>query len=277
MKKSVLVMIGLILGTGTAHAGVCEDTFIKKGSPISGLRFIATTSVANLSPESAIGQLRGIVAGKGYDILADEAADGSMLIEQPMTGKVRAFPIEITAIDENGVGTVRLEAKLRAAMLVKEADAKTELCGILAPLKGGKAGLALAAAGKSAQTAAAAPVRMSALAFSHQLSKDTERNSAAIPMRYKGKKFTIDGTVDYIIKDGAFYRVAYKVPEPWEEAIRLPNTAPFKTNISCLMGKGTAAYTLQLKPGKSLKLTGTFHEFDEFRHTVWLNDCRPER
>ncbi|RYG34503.1 MAG: hypothetical protein EON93_08010 [Burkholderiales bacterium] len=115
---------------------------------------------------------------------------------------------------------------------------------------------------------------MNALSFSHQISKDTERNSAAIPLRYKGKRFTIDGIVDYIIRDGDQYRVAFKVPHPWEEVIRLPNIAPFKTDISCMMGKGTSVYVLQLKPGKSIKLTGTWGEFDEFKHVVWLEDCQ---
>ena len=64
------------------------------------------------------------------------------------------------------------------------------------------------------------PVTMSALAFSHQISKDTERNSAAVPLRYKGRSFTIVGTVDYVIRDGEFYRVAFKVPNPWEEPLR---------------------------------------------------------
>jgi hypothetical protein len=277
MKQLLLAVSMLVLASGAANAGMCEDTFVKKGNPIGGVRFIATTSVADMTPQSALGQLRGIVAARGYDILVDEADAGSMLIEQPMTGKARAFPIEITALSEGGVGTVRMEAKLRAGMLVKEADGKAELCGMLAQLKGGKAGLALAAKGKGAQTVQAAPVKMSALAFSHQLSKDTERNSAAIPLRYKDKMFTLDGTVDYVIKDGDYFRVAYKIMEPWEEAIQLPNAAKFKTDISCLMAKGTGAYTLQLKPGKSIKLTGTFHEFSEFKHVVWLKDCRPEK
>ena len=260
-----------------ARAGACEDTFTKAGSPVSGLRFIASVSVNDLTPASAIGQMRGLVIPRNYDVLADEPVAGSMLIEQPMSGKARAFPIEVSAVQERGVGTVRMEAKLRAGMFVKQADAMKEMCDILSQIRGGRAGLAAASAGKNAVSGGAAPLALSALAFSHQVSKDTERNSAAIPLRYRGKRFTISGTVDYVIRDGPYYRVAFKVPEPWEEALRLPNTAPFKTDISCLMASGQAAYTLQLKPDKSIKLTGTWHQFDEFKHVVWLNDCRPER
>lgn len=259
----------------TAFAATCEESFVKKGSPISGVKFTATVTVPDMTPVSAIGQLRGIVAAKGYDIMADEAAYGSMLIEQPQTGKARAFPITITATNDGKTGTVQMQANLRAAMIVKEADAKTELCGMLNQLKGGKAGLALAAKGKNAQTVQAAPLAISALAFSHQISKDTERNPAGVLTRYKGKSYTIDGTVSYVTKDGDKFRIGYDVPNPWEEAIRLPNIAPFKTDIVCYMAPGQAAYSLQLKPKKGIKLTGIVEDFDEYKHVVWLKDCRP--
>lgn len=277
MYRTVLTIAATLAMPSLAHAGTCEDTFTKSGSPVGGLRFIASTAVAGLTPASAIGQLRGIVLPKGYDILVEEADEGSMLIEQPMTGKARAFPITVTAVQNGGVGTVRLEARLRAGMFVKEAPAMAEMCSLLNPIKGGKAGLAAAAASRNAVAGGAAPVVMNALAFSHQISKDTERNSAAVPLRYKNKRFTITGMVDYVIRDGEYYRVAYKIPNPWEEALRLPNTAPFKTDISCMMAKGQAAYALTLKPNKSIRLTGTWHQFDEFKHIVWLMDCRPER
>lgn len=258
-----------------ASAGTCEDTFTKKGSEISGIRFIATTTVPDMSPKIAIQQLRGIVAAKGYDIMAEEADFGSMLIEQPMTGKARAFPIEITATQAAGMGTVVMEAKLRAAMSVKKELAMAEMCGILNQLKGGKAGIAAAKAGAGANSVQVAPLAMSALAFSHQVSKDTERNAGNVLTRYKGKQFTIDGTVDYVTKDPNGFRIGYVVPNPWEEVIRLPNTAPFKTDIVCYMAPGTAAYSSQLKPKKSIKLTGTVEDFDEYKHVIWLKDCRP--
>mgnify|MGYP000630852158 CR=1 FL=1 len=77
-----------------------------------------------------------------------------------------------------------------------------EMCGILNQLKGGKAGIAAAKAGAGAATVQAAPVAMSALAFSHQVSKDTERNAGNVLTRYKGKQFTIDYEVDDTILGG---------------------------------------------------------------------------
>lgn len=264
----------ILLTAGTANAATCEEAFVKKGNPITGLRFTAAVTVADLPPAVAIGQMRGLVAAKGYDIMADEAEYGSMLIEQPMTGGARAFPIQITATQTGGIGTVVMEAKLRAGQSVGGDAAKTEMCGILNEIKGGKIGAAAAKKGATATTVAAAPVKISALGFSQQVSKDTERNAAGVLTRYKGKQFTIDGQVAYVTKDGKDFRVGYKIPEPWEQAIRLPNQAPFKTDIVCYMAPGQAAFSLQLKPDKSIKLTGTVEDFDEYKHVIWLKDCR---
>ncbi len=258
-----------------AHAGQCEDTFVKKGAVIGGLKFTAMISVPDLTPTSAIYQMKGIALGRGYDVLTEEAADGSMLIEQAQTGKVRSFPIIVTATTAGKTGTVTLQANLRGGMIAKEEGAKTEMCSMLNMLKGGKAGLALAAKGRTATGGGAAPVKISALGLSQQLSKEKERNAAAIPLRYKGKSFTIDGFVDYVTKDGDGYRVAYKIMEPYEQAIRLPGQADFKTDISCMMAKGQAAYALTLKPRKSIKLTGTFAQYREYPPIIWFENCRP--
>jgi hypothetical protein len=258
-----------------AQAGQCEDTFVKKGAVIGGLKFTAMISVPDLTPSSAIYQMKGIALGRGYDVLTEEAADGSMLIEQAQTGKARSFPIIVTATTAGKTGTVTLQANLRGGMMTKEEAAKTELCAMLNMLKGGKAGQALAAKGRTATGGGAAPVKISALGLSQQLSKEKERNAAAIPLRYKGKSFTIDGSVDYVTKDGDSYRVAYKIMEPYEQAIRLPGQADFKTDISCLMAKGQAAYALTLKPRKSIKLTGTYSSYREYPPIMWLENCRP--
>ncbi|HKX89817.1 MAG TPA: hypothetical protein VJM13_11450 [Sphingopyxis sp.] len=272
---AALVPAAILFTAGTANAATCEEAFVKKGNAITGLRFTAAVTVADLPPAVAIGQMRGLVAAKGYDIMADEAEYGSMLIEQPMTGGARAFPIQITATQTGGIGTVVMEAKLRAGQSTKSEAAMAEMCGMLNQIKGGKAGAAAAKKGATATTVAAAPVKMNSLSFSQQVSKDTERNAAGVLTRYKGKQFTIDGSVDYVTKDGKDFRVGYKIPQPYEQAIRLPNQAPFKTDIVCYMAPGQAAYSLQLKPNKSIKLTGTVEDFDEYKHVIWLKDCRP--
>ncbi|EQB09762.1 hypothetical protein [Novosphingobium lindaniclasticum] len=40
------------------------------------------------------------------------------------------------------------------------------------------------------------------------------------------------------------------------------------------MAKGQAAFTLQLKPGKSIKLSGVYDNFSPTEHILLLKDCR---
>lgn len=92
----------------------------------------------------------------------------------------------------------------------------------------------------------------------------------------QGKTLIIDGTVDYVTKDGDACRAAYKIPHPHARILMKESppsdTAPFKTDLMCMM-----AYTPQLKPGKSIKLTGTSDEFSETWRVVWMKDYRPAK
>jgi hypothetical protein len=278
MTRRFLALAGslcALAAPSVAYAGQCEDTFVKKGSIVSGMRFAATVSVPDMPPEVAINQMRGIIASRGYDIIASEPAAGALLIEQSVSGKARAFPIEINATSEGGVGTVVMEAKLRAGMSTKAELAKAELCAILVQLKGGKAGRLAAAGGSRAETQQAAPVAMNVQMFSQQISKDAERNAAAIPLRYKNKQFTLSGEVSYINPDGDQLRVAFKILQPHEMYLRLPGMASTLSEVSCLMAPGTSVYTMQLKPGKQVKLTGTFYEFSDIKDVTWFQNCRP--
>lgn len=258
-----------------AHAGQCEDSFVKKGSMIGGLRFTATQSVADLPVDVAINQMRGIAARRGYSIIAAEPAAGALLIEQGVTEMVRGFPIEINATNAGGASTVTMLAKLRAGQNTKEAAAKTEMCAMLAELKGGKAGRLAAASGAKAIVQQAAPTKMTAQAFASQIAKDAERNAAAIPARYANKMFTLSGEVDHIKPDGKSMRVAFRILQPHEMVIRLPGMPSQTAAVSCLMAPGTSVYVMQLKPKMSVKLTGTFDEYSDTRNVVWFRDCVP--
>lgn len=278
MSRRILALSAALAALATpslAHAGQCEDSFAKKGSIISGMRFTATISQPDLPPDVAINQIRGIVASRGYDIIAAEPAAGALLIEQSVTQNSRAFPIEINATSSGGTGTVVMEAKLRAGQSTKAELAMAEMCGVLNQVKGGRAGRLAAAGGANAQTQQAAPIAMTAQSFSSQISKDAERNAAAIPQRYKNKQFTLSGTVEYVTQDGPTLRVAFEIMQPHEMALRLPGTASTLSEVSCLMAPGTSVFAMQLKPKKSVKLTGTFYDFDEFKDVTWFKDCRP--
>ncbi len=276
MPHRPLILAALLLAPAAAQAATCEESFVKGGNPVTGLRFTATQSVSDMAPASAVGQLRGIVLGKGYAVLASEPESGAMLIEQPMTGKARSFPIQISATEQNGVGTVRMEAKLRNTMNISKEAAQTEMCGILAQLKGGKAGRALADKGNAAQqTHSAAPIRMSVLAFSSQMAGEAKRSDASLEPRHKGKAFTLFGPVGYVGKAGDRYRVDFKLLENALTSI-VPGSG-YRLEVSCVLASGQSAYALTLKEGHRVELTGIFDEYDLGRSTIYLRDCKPVR
>jgi hypothetical protein len=274
MKRPIMALAALLCAPAIANAATCEESFAKSGNAITGLKFTASVSVKDLTAPSAVGQMRGIAIAKGYDILAEEPAAGAMLMEQPRTGKARSFPIVMSTVQAGALGVVTLEAKLPGAMAAPAEGAKTELCSMLSQLLGGKAGLAAAARSKSA-VSTVAPVTYSAQDLSQLLSKESQRSAESIPLRYKGKVMIVTGTVDYVRKDGGQYRVAYKVLAPHELAFRPPGLADFKTDISCLLADGQSVYALQLRAGKSIKLKGTYSDYDDIRDVMWLDGCTP--
>ena len=273
MIQRLSVAAMLLLATTTASADDCEASFAKKGNPVTGLRFTATTTVKDMSPSSAVGQLRGIVLPKGYDILAAEPEAGEMLIEQPATGKARSFPVTIAITDENGAGKVTMDAKLRPTMNIPDAAARSEMCGMLNQLRGGQAGLALARKGNAAQAIAAPPLCMSVLAFSSQLAGEARKNSEAMVARHQGKSFTLFGPVGTVGKAGNRHRIDFKLVENALTSI-VPGSG-YRLNVSCILAEGQSAYSLKLQPDKHVELTGVFDEYDMARSTLYLRDCRP--
>ncbi|WP_323355873.1 hypothetical protein [Cyanobium gracile] len=227
-----------------------------------------------LTPATAIRQLRGIAATRGYDILSEEADDGSMLLEQPRSGSARPFPIIATAESAAGAATVKLEAKLPAGMSAGANGARTELCAMLGSLKGGPEGIAAAERSQGA-VSSAGPVVIDALVLSQQISQEADTNAASIPTRYQGKTFTIKGRVAHVAKDGGAYRIAYEIPNSTNDlAIRFGKFR-FLTQISCLAAKGQGAYALSLRTGQGIQLTGQYKDYDHARHVMWFEGCRP--
>lgn len=198
-----------------------------------------------------------------------------MLIEQPMTGSARGFPIEISVDEAAGQGTIRMEARLRAAMAVKESVARTEMCGILGQLQGGRAGTALAQKGNAAQAAPAPPLRMSVLRFSAQIGGEAQKSSASIEPRYKGRMFTLYGPVASVTRVGQSYRVDFKLVENPLSSL-VPGSG-YRVEVACILAPGQSTYGLTLKPDQRAELTGVFDAYDLGRSTVWLRECRPTR
>jgi hypothetical protein len=75
------LLAALLLPVVAARAHTCDATFSKKGNPITGLKYTALASVADVAVADAINQLRGIALGRDYDVLASEPAAGDLLME----------------------------------------------------------------------------------------------------------------------------------------------------------------------------------------------------
>lgn len=269
--------LAFALVPAAASAATCEETFVKRGNGITGLRFTAMTSVADMPVDVAINQLRGIVARSGYDIIAVEPAGGAMLIEQAQTATTRAFPIEITATVAGNVGTVQMEAKPKAGQFIKADLAKAEMCAVLAQLKGGKEGRLAARSSATATTVQAAPVAVSAQILSQQISKDIERNPLSVSQRYANKRFILSGRVERIKQDGKDYRVWFEILQPHEMVIRLPGGAQSHVEMGCALAVGQSVFAMQVKPKMSVKLLATYDDHDDTRGVVWFKDCAPQK
>ncbi len=275
MRRFMGIAFAIALVPSTAFAATCQENFVKKGNPLGGTNYTSSVNVASLTPLIAIRQMRGIAVGKSYDVISDEAEDGSMLLEQRQTSKARAIQMLISATSEGGgVTKVEMLVKLSKGVIAKQDAVMTEMCSMLNTIKGGKAGIAAAAAGKNALSSSA-PTKIDANTLSMHLSRESKAGAALIPPRYKNRSFTVTGRVAYVIKNGEGYRVAYDILDPANRTF-MPSLGPqFKTDISCMMAKGQSSYALSLKKGNKISLTGSFLDYDEFKDVMWLGNCRP--
>jgi hypothetical protein len=268
-----------LLPAASALAQSCDATFSKKGNPVTGLKYTAMASIADLTIPNAIRQLRGVVMARGYDVLATEPDAGDLLMEMPQAANRRSFPLVAKATTSGGATTVELRANLRGGVFANTDSVKAEMCALLGALTGGAEGVAAAAAGENASAAGTAPTVMSAQMLADRVSKERDQNVNAIPLRYKDRAFTLDGMVAQVIRDGEQYSVIFDII-PWErKAIRTPGESQFKTDIVCVLASGQSVYALTLKPKSKVTLTGTYREYraSPLPSVLWLSECRPTK
>lgn len=268
----------LFLSVSTAvGAATCEERFSKSGNPFTGTKYESSVTVPSLSVADAVGQLRGIAVQRKLDILTEDAANGGMLLEDRESMRHKAIPYVISVAGEGDAAAVQVLVKLNKGAIAKAEDVRKEICSILALVKGGEEGKAAALRGAGAE-GVTGPRRVDALMLSLELSRQTQDSAESIPLRYKDRAFTVSGRVKYVIKDGNVYRVAFDIPEPRDMLLKPGPLDPyFKTDISCLMAPSQAAWTIALRPGEKVKLTGKYSDFDQFKHVMWLEECKPER
>jgi hypothetical protein len=277
MRVCVAAAVLVFTSVAPAAAQTCEATFVKGGNAITGLRYTATQSIPDLSTPDAVNQLRGVVLARGYDVLAAEPEAGSLLMEQPQSANRRSFQIIAQTTSDGRVATVQLRANLRAGVFAKQEQVRDEMCSVLAEIKGGSAGVAAAAQGRTATAAGGPPTVLTAQTLADRVSKERDRDANEIPLRYRGRTFTLSGDVESVDRDGDTYRIRFDII-PWErKAIRLPGDSQFKTDIVCVLAPGQSVYALTLKRKSSVRLTGTYLEYREspFPSVLWLGECKP--
>lgn len=267
----VTTMAGLAL-----LAGPCEDKFAKSGNPMTGTKFTGAVTVAELTVADAMAQMHGIAVEKKLDILTEDVANGNMLLEYRESFRNKAIPYVVSVSGEGGTATVQMLVKLNKGAFAKTEDVRAEICSMLGAVKGGAAGKAAAAQGAQA-VGDGAPRKVDALKLSLELARQNQESAESIPLRYKDRVFTVTGRVDYVIKNGDRYRVAYQIPEPGDMALRpLPGSPTYKIDISCLMAPSHTAWAIALRSGEKIQLTGKYEDYDQFKRVMWLGGCKPD-
>lgn len=271
MRKTILV--SLLLASGSAIAGECEDNFSKSGGMFKGGNFSSSVTVPNLSVKDGMGQMRGIMIREKMDVITEDAASGTLLVEQRSQGVTRAIPTIISVSGEGGSAKVEMTIKTEKGMVAKAEDMKPYICNLLAQVKGGKEGKLAGSKGSKTQNNADTTNR-DVFIFSREIANEARKNAVAVNARHKGRYYSLKGKIDYIQEDGEDYNVSFDIPEIHEMVLQpLPHQAQFRVGVACLFRPNQLAWVLTMRKGQSVTFTGKFHRYDDFKKMVWLENC----
>lgn len=273
MYRRICGLIFLIV-SGNAMAGQCEDNFTKSGNPFKGTNFSSSVAIPNLSIKDGMGQIRSIMINEKMDVITEDLETGTMLVEERSAGMKRPIPTIVTVSSEGPNAKVEMTVKTEKGMLAKSEQMKPYVCKLLAQLKGGKEGRLAGAKGSKAQNNADTTNR-DVFIFSREIANEARKNAVAVNARHKGRSYSLKGRIDYIQEDGEFYNVSFDIPEMHEMMLRpLPNEAQFRVGVACLFKPNQLAWVLTMREGQSVRFTGTFHRYDDFKKMAWLENCK---
>lgn len=301
MVNRMLCLAGLLALSAAARAGTCEDGFEAVGDPRNGMLFMGQVQKPGLSVRSALGQMQKIAQEEGYQIGNESIAgnSGELLFIQtnlrtPLVWRVQA----------DGSGQVSLGTKLARGQKMEVAGARTEICSMLAKLKTGKEGEAIAAAART-KTGAGQVIDAEAPKLSAEIGRDIqktmagvnskgvfgnlmigssnyatdgERNEAFAPIvaKYKGRKYRIDGQI-YTVSENQFsgeMEVAYLVTQTRGLLAIRQSSSDNNNNftIQCILAPDQAKFFTTLANGDWVKLAGTVSQIGT--QGMVLKDCR---
>lgn len=300
MVNRMWCVAALLALPAIARAGACEDGFQAVGDPRNGLLFLGEVQKPGLSVRSALGQLQKIALDGGYQ-LGNESINGDTG-ELFFTQTTLSPPLVLRARADSA-GQVSLGTKLARGQHLQVAGARNEICSMLAKLKTGQEGEAIAAA--RAKTGSGQIIDAEATKLSAEIGRDirktmaavnskgtlgnlligstnyateSERKEAFAPLvaKYRGRKYRINGQV-YTASRNEFSGelvVAYLVTQT-RGLLKIRQSSAYNSNnflIQCVLAPDQAKFVLTLSGGDWVKLAGTVDKIDS--EGMELRDCR---
>lgn len=299
MNKAV-VAAGLLMVSGWALAG-CEDSFQSVGDARNGLFFSGSVKVPGLSAQSALGQLQQIALDGGYKVGGEliRGGAGELYFIQDSNN-----PAVVMLATADKSGKVSISTKLARGQKTEAAAVRTEFCGMLAKLKTGNEGEAIATAARektginqvtdakveklSAEIGKVVKKALSPVAAKGQLSRaligtgvtatSGEYEEAFLPVRarYIGKKYRVDGQVYTATRNSmdSGMEVNYLVTQT-RGLLGVRQESQFNSlnyQIKCVMAKDQAKFFLTLTEGNYATLVGTVTDMQP--GGLVMSDCR---
>jgi hypothetical protein len=271
-KRLAALLFALLGAASSASAGECETNFSKSGSVFSGTDFSSNVTVSDLSVADAMGQMRGIMIAEKMDVITEDAETGSMLVEQRSTNTTRAIPTLINVTGSGGAATVEMTVKTEKGQMAKQDSMRVYMCDLLAKVKGGNDGRVAAAQGAQAKNSEDVTIK-DVYVFSREIAREAKGNAVAVTARHKGRKYGLNGRVDYIQEDGEDYNVSFDIPNESEMLLRVPGDNEPRVGVACLFRPNQLANVLTFRKGDKATFTGTFLRYDDVKRMLWLQNC----
>lgn len=299
MSKAVCAA-GLFMLSGFALAQSCEDSFQSVGDPRNGLFFSGQVKMSGLSAQSALGQLQQIALDGGYKVGGELIRNGAGEMYFIQDSNNPAI-VMLAAADKSG--RVSISTKLARGQKTEAAAVRTEFCGLLAKLKTGKEGEAIAAAARektginqvtdakaeklSAEIGKVVKKALAPVASKGQLSRaligtgvsassgEFEEAFVSVRAKYLGKKYRVDGQIYTVTGSPAQgMEVNYLVTQT-RGLLGVRQEAQFNDlnyQIKCVLAKDQAKFFFTLSDGNFAHLTGTVTDMQP--GGLVMSDCR---
>ncbi|MES2918770.1 MAG: hypothetical protein V4729_09160 [Pseudomonadota bacterium] len=301
MMKATVMAASLLVLPGLALAKGCEASFQSVGDARNGLFFSAQVKLPGLSASSALGQLQQIALDGDYKVGGELIRGGAGELYFIQDSNEPDIVMRATA---DKAGVVALSTKLARGQKTDAAAVRSEFCGLLAKLRPGKEGEAIAAAARektgvgrvsdaradklSAEIGKVVSKALGPVAAKGQLSRaligtgqsatsgEYAEAFAPVRARYIGRQYRIDGQV-YTVSGAPGTRdmeVNYLVTQT-RGLLGVRQETQFNSlnyQLQCRMASDQAKFFLTLTEGNFVTLTGTVMEMGP--GGLLLGDCR---